>query len=237
MRVIEDRYNGVIVDSNSLPQSCGQFKSELLSVIHEYKNKKLLWIKVSSDCSEFIPILTSLDFEFHHCAESDLMLVKKLSDNPVMPNAKNHTVGVGGLVYDGSHLLTVKDRFSKGYKLPGGLVDPSETLEEALVREVFEESGVEVKFNAIINVGHFTKGQFGEQNVYFVCLAKALTTEINIQDSSEIIDARWMNAHGFLNDAKVNAYNKAVVRSFVKGEHSSLLKKTVQLKTECELFL
>jgi 8-oxo-dGTP diphosphatase len=146
-------------------------------------------------------------------------------------------VGVGAVVQDGERLLVIKDRFSKGYKLPGGHIDPNETIESALVREVFEETGVVVEFESVINIGHFLTGQFGEQNIYFVCIAKNITTEVNIYDSSEIIDARWIDTSEFLNSNEVNAYNKEVVNAVVNNIHSKLTLNPTKIKARGEVFL
>jgi 8-oxo-dGTP pyrophosphatase MutT (NUDIX family) len=36
------------------------------------------------------------------------------------------------------------------WKLPGGLMDPKETIKEAVIREVYEETGVCAKFEGIL---------------------------------------------------------------------------------------
>lgn len=47
------------------------------------------------------------------------------------------------LKYDNKWLCTIHKR--RGVEVPGGKQEPGETLEEAAVREVFEETGVHVK--------------------------------------------------------------------------------------------
>lgn len=237
MKIIEDRYDGVTIDIDGLTADLKAFKEELINLITELKNKKLLWIKVPAKSSQLIPILTELDFEFHHCIDNKVMLVKKLITDPIVPNAKNFNAGVGAVVLDEGKLLVIKDRFSQGYKLPGGHVDPKETLPNALIREVFEETGVKVTFQSVINIGHFLVGQFGEQNLYFACIAKHITKEINIYDTSEIIDAKWIDVKEFLNCNDVNVYNKAVVSAVVSNTHSELTLTPLQLTVPGEVFL
>ena len=36
------------------------------------------------------------------------------------------------------------------WKLPGGLVDPGESIQEAAIREVWEETGVKTKFKSVL---------------------------------------------------------------------------------------
>lgn len=68
-----------------------------------------------------------------------------------------HTVPcVGALVYDESgRLLVIKRKHEPGsglWSLPGGRVDPGESLVTAVVREVFEETGLVVTVGAIVGV-------------------------------------------------------------------------------------
>jgi len=236
MKLIENRYHGITVDSSTFAGNSHEFKEEISQIIESSKGKKLLWISIPIEKSDFIPVLTNLGFEFHHCSEKSLMLVKKLVQDPVIPTAKTYTAGVGAIVLDKTRLLVIKDRFSTGYKLPGGHIDADETIKYALKREVFEETGVKVEFESIVNIGHFMKGQFGEPGLYLVCTAKAITKEITIHDSSEIMEAKWMDAEQFLDSAEINNYNKSVVKTVVENKDSKLTDQTISLRVPGEVF-
>ena len=57
-------------------------------------------------------------------------------------------VGVGGIVFKGDEVLLVrrgKEPALGEWSLPGGAVEVGETLEEALHRELQEETGIEVE--------------------------------------------------------------------------------------------
>jgi len=60
----------------------------------------------------------------------------------------------GVVVVDGSILLIRRafPPFKGGWALPGGSVDVGETVEEAVVREVCEETGLEVEVKELIGV-------------------------------------------------------------------------------------
>ena len=64
-------------------------------------------------------------------------------------------VGVGAVVLDGTRVLLVKRAHEplKGeWSLPGGAVELGETLEKAIVREVREETGLDVDLGPMVDV-------------------------------------------------------------------------------------
>ena len=80
----------------------------------------------------------------------------------------------------------------KGYwALPGGRVDPGETVEQTIVREVKEETGLDVKVVHKIGEYHEQGVQDGvEYDYYPACfLVKTLSGEIKKQES-EIEDIK-----------------------------------------------
>ncbi len=152
IETIDNKYDGVIIDNTTLPQGKGEFKKEIVRLIESVKHKKLIWIKIPIEKSDFIPILTALDFEFHHCDEKNLMLIKKMAHDSIVPTTKNYIVGVGAIVFSEGKLLVIKDRFSTGYKFPGGHIDKNESIKSAVKREVYEEMGIDIVFESIMNI-------------------------------------------------------------------------------------
>jgi 8-oxo-dGTP pyrophosphatase MutT (NUDIX family) len=51
-------------------------------------------------------------------------------------------------------LLTQEQKYGGTWSIPGGRVEPGESLENAAVREVFEETGVPVQLDGILRVEH-----------------------------------------------------------------------------------
>ncbi len=51
-------------------------------------------------------------------------------------------------------LLTQERKYGSTWSIPGGRVEPGETLAAAAVREVFEETGVPVQLDGILRVEH-----------------------------------------------------------------------------------
>jgi len=216
--LINDVYDGITIDNSTIPNDIKEFEKELINILENIENKKLLWIKVPIEKSYLIPLLTKNKFVFHHCNEKDITMLKKLIDNPIVPTAINHTLGVGAVVIKDNKLLVIKDRLWKKFKLPGGYIDDKEYISKALKREVLEETGIKVELESIVSLGHFFPSQFEQSNLYVVCSAKALSTEINIIDSEEIIEAKWMDLDEYFSCEDIHIYNKDIVKTAMKDK-------------------
>ena len=238
---ILDPYNGLTIDSKYLPNTKDEFELNLDFLIEEVKYKRnLIWIYIDIKRSDFIPIATKKGFFFHSCDEDYVLVVKRIKENAIIPTAANHTLGVGAVVInDKNEILVIKEKVSNlGYKLPGGHIDNGEMISTALEREVLEETGIIVQFESIISLGHFYPHQFHKSNLYVLCIASPKTSEINIQDTQEILDAKWVDVNRYLEDDEVLAYSKAVVfasleyRGFIKANQEVLC----HIKKDFELF-
>ncbi len=63
-----------------------------------------------------------------------------------------HFVSVAALVTnDQGEILLVKSPW-RGWEYPGGLIEPGETFQQALQREIREESGVEVEITGFVGI-------------------------------------------------------------------------------------
>lgn len=65
---------------------------------------------------------------------------------------KNHFVSVAGLVTNENNEVLLVKSPKRGWEFPGGMVEPGESLQEALIREIFEESGIHVTITGFIGV-------------------------------------------------------------------------------------
>ena len=217
IKIREDRYGGIIIDESTVNQPLEELEECLVKIISTHGNKNLIWITLPIGRSNYIPVFTNYDFNFYDCSEKSITLLKKLTHNPTTPTATNHTIGVGAFIRNENDILVIKDSIYKTYKLPGGYIDNKENISQALKREVIEETGINIEMESIVSIGHFSPGQFNESNIYIVCKAKPLSTLINIADSQEIIEARWINIDKYMNSEDIHPYNKKIVTAAIQN--------------------
>lgn len=81
-----------------------------------------------------------------------------------------------------------------GAAFPGGHIEKGESLHEAVVREVYEETGLAIKNPKLVGIKHFHTR--GEGIRYLVFLYKATEFEGELQ-SSEEGDVKWIAKSDF----------------------------------------
>ena len=92
---------------------------------------------------------------------------------------KRPVVGVGAIILDGEKILLEqrKNEPSRGkWSVPGGLVELAESMEEAVVREVKEETGLDVHEPRLVDVINYVS--YGEKGavIYHYVIVDYLVT-------------------------------------------------------------
>ena len=104
-------------------------------------------------------------------------------------------VCVGAIAIDDDRLLLVRRRNEPGqgsWSVPGGRVEPGETVQEAVVRELLEETGVEGVCTGLIGVAE----RIGDDH-HFVILdySVEVLAPAPPEAGSDAADARWVALH------------------------------------------
>ncbi|KAH7299230.1 hypothetical protein KP509_24G001200 [Ceratopteris richardii] len=137
-------------------------------------------------------------FVYHHSEQDYLMLALWIPESVcTLPASASHQVGIGALVMNTENRLLVVQEVTgptKGsgtWKMPTGVVLQREDIQDAAVREVKEETGVDAKFVEVFGVRQSHGVAFGKSDLFFVCLLQPLSSDIVIQ-KHEIAAAQWM---------------------------------------------
>lgn len=104
-------------------------------------------------------------------------------------------VDVRGVVFRDGRVLLVRELSDGRWALPGGWADVGESLSEAVVREVREESGYETraaKLLAVANLGRYQDGRPLRPNIYKLFVRCELVSEEPVAiDGFETSEARF----------------------------------------------
>jgi 8-oxo-dGTP diphosphatase len=118
--------------------------------------------------------------------------LRKYPDRPI--------VAVGAVILDGDRVLLVQrgqEPLKGEWSLPGGAVELGETLEEALVREVREETSLDVAVGPMVEVFDSIRRDAGGRAEYhyiiidYACRVRAGTPTAAVC-GSDAADVRWV---------------------------------------------
>ena len=106
-----------------------------------------------------------------------------------------HFVSVAGLVTNNNGDILLIKSPKRGWEYPGGMVEPGETFQEALLREVKEESGIDVEITGFF--GLCKNIEKDVVNIDFAC--KAVGGQLTTSDeSSEVLWVKREDALGMI---------------------------------------
>ncbi|KAL5865424.1 hypothetical protein ACOSQ3_002938 [Xanthoceras sorbifolium] len=201
---IEDAHGGVTVDvKESMDSKMFSLMLKTSLFYWTQQGKRGVWIRLPIEFANLVEPAVKEGFRYHHAEPDYLMLVKWISETTdTLPENASHRVGVGAFVMnDKGEVLVVQEsngRF-KGtnvWKLPTGVVNESEDICTAAVREVKEETGIDTKFIEVLAFRQSHQSFFRKSDLFFVCMLRPLSFDIQKQDS-EIEAAQWMRAEDY----------------------------------------
>ncbi len=140
-----------------------------------------------------------------------------------------HFIGVGGVVIQESKVLLVKLSYGPAagkWLIPGGLVDPGETLQEAVIREICEETGQYVIPLGIIGVRTMVRESDRLTDLYciFLCELQTDQKEFTI-DQAEVREVTWMPISQLNDDPDVTGYTRIIVTKALTQKPMNLDKE------------
>ena len=185
--------------------------------------KSAIWMTIPLSHGHLLPSASELGLTYHHATGREATLCMWLKDDieSLIPEYATHQVGVGAIVIrrksknhattttyndDDDELLVVREARNnyRPWKIPGGLAELGEGLDEAAVREVYEETGIYCRFVGVLGMRHTHAMQFGRSDLYFMCRMEAVPNEDGSMpeptpQAGEIEACRWLPLREFKN--------------------------------------
>jgi len=139
-----------------------------------------------------------------------------------------YNVGVGGAVVHEDRLLLVRRASRRGrgnWQVPGGFIEPDETIEQAVIREVMEESGVKTEVRGVLGIRNRYDPDV-DNSLYVVLLLNPL--DINPKpDNHEVDRAGFFNLQEIRGLEQIPAINLEIAERALSTDRRILDPKTI----------
>ncbi|CAL4088870.1 unnamed protein product [Meganyctiphanes norvegica] len=218
-----DRFSGITVSSSEEYLTITNFEDTLQASLQRWNELKMraIWFNVDLNHSEWVPILAKNGFTYHRAQSDEVTMVRWLpKDEPNnIPRYAHNMVGVGAFVVnEEGELLVVQERFYKHphWKLPGGYVEPDEDIQDAAIREVKEETGVDTDFQSVISFRHVHGANFGCSDFYFIVHLRPKSKEITMC-KNELSACQWMKIQDYIDSPFVHQTNRFFANAYLEG--------------------
>ena len=139
-----------------------------------------------------------------------------------------YNIGVGGAVVHNGRLLLVRRASRRGrgnWQVPGGFVEPDETIEQAVVREVTEEAGVTAEVEGIVGLRNRYALDVGN-SLYIVLLLHPLSGEPK-PDGREVDRAEYFTLDDIRHLEQVPAVNLEIAERVLAVDRRLLMPRTL----------
>lgn len=90
-------------------------------------------------------------------------------------------------------VLMVKNKDNNQWTLPGGAVEAYETLEQAIIREAKEETGLDIKAYGLVSVNEAILLDSQEHAFFFTFRAEIIAGDEKISLPHEILAIQWVD--------------------------------------------
>lgn len=148
-------------------------------------------------------------------------------------NANNlFQIRVTGVLIEDSKILLIKQKLSsRNWSLPGGRLEKGELLEEGVIREVYEETGLETKVEKLLYV--CDKPDADPPLIHITFLLKRKAGEIRLPsnefDDNPIYDVRMIAIDNITEYGFTEKFQSLIQKDFPDSGRYAGLKKEIGL--------
>jgi nucleoside triphosphatase len=117
---------------------------------------------------------------------------------------------------DGKLLFAKSPKWSNKWVIPGGHIEPGESIKDAVIREVKEETQLDSKFITILLSGEMINPSNYKRQahfVYFTCLLSTDQEEPQL-DNNELVEYKWLTAEEALH-LDLSYPNESVLKKYM----------------------
>lgn len=139
-----------------------------------------------------------------------------------------YNIGVGGAVVRDDKLLLVRRASRRGrgnWQVPGGFIEPDETMEQAVLREVEEESGVRAEVEGVLGLRNRYDPDNGN-SLYIVLLLRQIDG-VPTPDGKEVDRAAFFTLDEIRALEQVPAVNIAIAQRALSADRQLLMPQSM----------
>ena len=165
----------------------------------------LYWDSTTNFCGKCGGIISNKDWEFSkYCSKCNISFYPKISPAIIVAITKGQEI-----------LLAHNSNFPNNlYSIIAGFVDPSESLEDCIKREVFEEVGIKVK-----NITYFGSQPWPYPDSLMIgFFAEYDGGEIKV-DGKEILHAAWFNKNNLPILPQKTSIARKIINKFLEDKY------------------
>lgn len=135
--------------------------------------------------------------------------------NDAAPDDERWPVSVKSVILDGDRVVLLRNERDE-WELPGGRLEPGETLEECLMREVHEELNLTVSVGPLLDAWLYDLREGTVLVVAYGCTPESVDRVRHLSEHSAV---EWLDVGGLRHEPIPAGYLRAVDRWWEQSDH------------------